>query len=166
MFLPFDSMPDHSRLWVYQANRPFTAAEKKFLIEGLKEMCDHWTAHNIPLKTSFSIQWDQFIILAVDEQQQGASGCSIDSSVHYLQGLQRSLGLDFFDRSRIAFLQHDKVSTYPLTELKTLFEKNTLTGDSIAFNNVVTSKTEWINHWQVKAKDSWLARYLPKPVVV
>ncbi len=166
MYLPFDSMPGRSRLWVYQASRAFTLAEKKYLQEGLTKLCDQWIAHGVPLQTSFSIQWNQFVILAVDEVENGASGCSIDSSVQYLQGLQQDLGLDFFDRTRVAFLQEEKVNIYPLTELKTLFENRTLTAETIAFNNVVTTKTEWINHWQVGVKDCWLIRYLPKIAVV
>ena len=141
MYLPFDSMPGHARLWVYQANRAFMPAEKKYLEEGLKDLCNQWAAHNIPLQTSFLIQWDQFVILTVDEQQNGASGCSIDNSVHYLRSLQQELGLDFFDRSQVAFLQKDSIHAYSLSGLKTLFENHTLTAETITFNNTVTSKS-------------------------
>ena len=165
MYIPFDSMPGHSRLWIYQANRKFTATEKEQLLQGLKDLCEQWAAHGTPLQTSFNIQFDQFVIMAVDEQQQGASGCSIDGSVRYLKGLQNQLSLDFFERTGAAFLINGKIIVYPIQELKTLFENKTLLEDSIAFNNVVSTKAEWQNHWQIPVKNSWLVRYLPKTVV-
>ncbi len=165
MHLPFDSMPGHSRLWVYQANRPFAADEQTHLTKGLRSLCDDWSAHGSPLHTSFTLQYDQFVVLAVDERLHGASGCSIDGSVHFLKNLQQSLGLDFFDRSHVAFLQEKKVMLYDLPDLKRLFEKHTLSADSISFNNAVTTRDEWVRQWLQPVKDSWMARYLPKTAV-
>ncbi len=165
MFIPFDSMPGHSRLWIYQANRTLTANDKEHLLPGLRDLCEDWSAHGIPLHTSFTLQFDLFVILAVDEQQQGASGCSIDGSVRYLKSVQSQLGLDFFDRTQTAFLVDGKITLYPIRELKTLFENNTLSEVSIAFNNAISIKSEWETHWKVPAKNSWLKRYLPQTPV-
>ena len=107
MYTPFDNIPGHARLWIYQGNRRFTEAEKEQLHSGLTALCEKWSAHDMPLHTSYTIQFDQFVILAVDEQVNGASGCSIDGSVRYLKSLQSQFGLDFFDRTRVAFRQGD-----------------------------------------------------------
>lgn len=165
MYFTFDSMPPHARLWIYQANRAFTSAEKEQIGGGLLTLCKQWAAHGTPLHTSFIIAYDQFVILSVDERQNGASGCSIDSSVHYLKSLQKELGLDFFDRTTVAFLQQEKINTHPLTELKTLFKNQTLSAQTIAFNNTVNTKVEWEKRWKVPVKDTWLARFLPKSAV-
>jgi len=165
MYLPFESLPDHSRVWVYQANRNFSATEKNQLSKGLTDLCEQWAAHGTPLHTSFTIAFDRFVIMAVDEQQHGASGCSIDGSVRYLKGLQNELGLDFFDRSNVAFLQNSNVVVYPLVDLKSLFEIRTLSAQMIAFNNLVATKAEWKLNWQQPVANSWMARYLPKTAV-
>ena len=162
MFIPFDSMPPHSRLWIYQSNRTLTATDKEHLHQGLRDLCEQWSAHGTPLHTSFTLQFDLFVILVVDEHQQGASGCSIDGSVRYLKSVQSQLGLDFFDRTQTAFLVNGKITIYPIRELKTLFRNKTLSEDSITFNNAVSTKAEWQNHWQIPSKDTWLARHLPK----
>ena len=69
MYQSFNSMPGHSRLWIYQANRFFSPQESKQLEEGLKKLCDQWSAHQVPLSTSYTIQHKLFAILAVDENQ-------------------------------------------------------------------------------------------------
>jgi hypothetical protein len=165
MYLPFESLPEHSRVWIYQANRAFTPGEKNQLATGLKALCEQWSAHGTPLHTSFAIAFDQFVVMIVDEKQHGASGCSIDGSVRYLKGLQNELCLDFFDRSNVAILKDSGVVLYPLTELKSLFERRTLSGDTITFNNLVGTKAEWAMHWQQPVSSSWMARYLPKTAV-
>jgi hypothetical protein len=162
MYIPFESIPDHARLWIYQSNRPFTNSDRLRLEEVLKSHCDEWSAHGTPLHTSYSIQNDRFIILAVDEQPAGASGCSIDGSVNKLQAIQRELGLDLFDRTRVAFLEAGQIQTYPVNDLKTLFGNHTLSGDSVTFNNLVATKGAWARGWQLQVKDSWMARFLPK----
>ena len=158
-------MPGHSRVWVYQANRMFTIAERNHLNTELEELCNQWSTHGTPLLASFTLQFDQFVVMAVDAQHQGASGCSIDGSVHFLKSLQKSLGLDFFDRTMVAFLMDQKVVQHGLSGLKTLFENKALTADTISFNNTVITKDAWEKGWQVPVENSWLARYLPKSAV-
>jgi hypothetical protein len=165
MYLKFESLPDHSRVWVYQSTRAFADSEKTQLTEGLTALCDQWSAHGAPLHTSFTIAFDQFVIMAVDELQHGASGCSIDGSVRYLKSLQSALGLDFFDRSGIAFLEKGKVKVHPMTDLKSLFGEQALSAGTITFNNLVNTKAEWSSQWQVTVKNSWMARFLPKMTV-
>lgn len=162
MYLPFETMPGHSRVWIYQANRTLNETEKDYLVQGLTNLCDQWSAHGVPLHTSFTFQFDRFVILAVDD---GASGCSIDASIHHLQGLQEKLGIDLFDRTRVAFRQGEKIFLHPLKDLKHLFQNQTLTGDTLAFNNLVSTKAEWEKQWQVPVRDSWLSRHLPQSVV-
>ncbi len=165
MYLNFELLPDHSRIWVYQSTRAFTDLEKDTLTKGLIALCDQWSAHGTPLHTSFTIAFDQFVIMAVDEHLQGASGCSIDGSVRYLKSLQSAQGLDFFDRSGIAFLENGKVNIYPMAELKSLFGAKTLSAGTITFNNLVNTKAELSSQWQVAVKNSWMARFLPKMTV-
>ncbi len=162
MYLPFNEMPGSSRLWIYQADRPFTAPERVSLENDLVHLCETWKAHEVPLKTSFQIAYKQFIVLAVDERDAGASGCSIDGSVRWLKGLQQRLGIDFFNRQQVAFLDGERISLYPLSQLKTLFENGVLNARSVAFNNALTTKADWEHAWKVAAAETWLSRYLPK----
>ena len=165
MYLPFDSLPPDAHIWIYQADRPFTASESDFLCTELRSLCNQWAAHGEPLKTSFTLEHNQFVVLAVDEKHLGASGCSIDGSVRILKELERKAALNFFDRKWVAFLQNDQVVLHPLAALATLFENKTLSGDVITFDNTLTSKADWKSRWKTQVRESWLARYLPKTVV-
>ncbi len=108
MFIPFEKLPPHSRIWVYQSDRPFSVDEEKVISGSLITFCSQWEAHGSPLQTSFKIEYHQFVILAVDESSAGASGCSIDGSVRVLKELGNHLSIDFFDRSLVAFSKMKK----------------------------------------------------------
>lgn len=158
-------MPGFSRLWIYQANRKFTGSDKILLEQGLRNLCDQWSAHGNPLETSYYIQYDQFILLAVNERLAGASGCSIDGSVRLLKKMQQEAGLDFFDRGKVAFLVDDEVVLHPLADMEKLFRTQVLSETTTTFDNTIATQAEWENHWKIPVKKTWLARYLPKAMV-
>jgi len=166
MLVSFEELSQDSRLWVYQANRSFTPNEKEFVATELSSFCNQWLAHSNPLKASFKIEHDLFIILAVDESMSGASGCSIDGSVRMLKELQSKIRIDFFDRTNIAFLLSGSIQLYKLTDLKKVFTEGILTEDSLSFNNAVSSKRDFEKAWLISAAKSWLSKYLPKKELV
>jgi len=162
MFIPFEKLPPYSRIWIYQADRPFSHEEEKVISNSLLSFCTQWEAHGNPLQTSFKIEYHQFVILTVDESSAGASGCSIDGSVRILKELGNRLVIDFFDRGRVAFLENHNINTYSLPQLKSLFESGELTSASQTFNNLVANKAEWETSWKTSVQKSWLTKYLPK----
>lgn len=162
MYVSIENMPEHSRLWIYQASRQLNEQEEGIIADALKIFCDQWAAHGSGLKTSFRIDHHRFVLLAVDEKAGDASGCSIDSSVRALKELEQKLDLDFFDRSEIAFWEHDEVVTHPLTKLKKLFAICRLSPESETFNTLATTLGEWNNHPRMLVTESWLKRYIPE----
>jgi hypothetical protein len=161
MYVPFNELPENSRIWIYQADRKLAPSEKQLAEAALKDFCESWVAHGVPLKTSFTVEHDQFIILATDEDHHAPSGCSIDSSVKVLKELQQSLGIDLFDRSRVAFLVNNEIITHPLSQLKTLFDSGSLNAGSITFDNLVPSRGDLSRRWKTPVEKTWLTKYLP-----
>ena len=88
MFVKFENLPSHSRVWIYQSNRKFTTQEVEFITEKAILFTNQWTKHGSDLQGSFVIKYNQFLILAVDEGFNNVSGCSIDSSVRFVKELE------------------------------------------------------------------------------
>lgn len=165
MFVPFDDLPPHARVWVYQADEPFGKEGEDEVNKTLYNFCDQWAVHGQPMRTSFTVAHNRFIILAVDERYYGASGCSIDSSVHALKALETRLNNSLFNRTKVAFFLNGQVKLFAPSELKEAFLHGTLTAESLTFNNLVANKGEWSTNWLTEAKNTWLVRYLPKSAV-
>ncbi|MDX1628921.1 MAG: hypothetical protein R3345_09500 [Fulvivirga sp.] len=159
MFVPFEEISDNARLWIYQADRKFNDQEVNQIENELKTFVNAWAAHGAPLQASFKILHNQFVVLAVDEAFNAASGCSIDDSVHIIKVLEDKLKVNFFDRTKIAFIFNNEVFIESLSNLKTKVEEGTIKKDTLTFNNLVKNKRELETQWVVPAKDTWISRY-------
>jgi hypothetical protein len=166
MYTPFESLPTHARVWVYQADRKMSASTENKVSSSMKSFCEQWVAHGQPLHTSFRIEHNQFLIIAVDEGFNSASGCSIDGSVRLLKAFQNELNLNFLDPAKIAFLIEGEICLFPRTELKALFGSGKLTGSTLTFNNLVATKADFESHWKIVIEKSWMMKYLPNPALI
>ena len=164
MYVPFDSLEDSARVWIYQAGRKFTKTEKETISETLSAFTHQWVAHGNPLRTSFKIFHDQFIVLAADENFEQASGCSIDGAVRTIQQIDKQYGLNLFDRTKVAFLKGE-ISVVNQVDLAKSLEKGLWESNTLTFNNVLATKGELLTHWVVPASQTWLRRYLTKIAV-
>lgn len=165
MFAPFESLDNSARIWIYQSGRKLTEAEKTTISEALSAFTHSWVAHGNPLKTSFAILLDQFIVLAADENFNEASGCSIDSSVKVIRQLEQQFSLGLFDRTQVAFRKNQGIEIIPLNELPRALAEDRWNQDSTVFNNVIGTKGQLETEWLVPAGQTWLRRYLAKTVV-
>lgn len=165
MFVPFDTLPASARIWIYKADRKFSKEEENMITAEAHLFCEQWTAHGHPLKTSFTIEDQLFLILSVDESEAGASGCSIDGSVRMLKHLQRELSINFLDRTTIPFLIENEVRLIPVNQLKESFGSGVLSATTLSFNTLIGRKAELENEWKIPAGKTWLSKYLPKSAV-
>jgi hypothetical protein len=141
-----------------------TEPEKDAISETLSAFTHQWVAHGNPLKTSFKIFHDQFIVLAADENFEQASGCSIDGAVRTIQEINNQYGLSLFDRTKVTFLKDEIIVINSVDLLKSL-EKGIWKHDTLTFNNVLVSKGDLVKNWVVPANQTWLKRYLTKIAV-
>lgn len=167
MFIPFDQLPSHARVWVYQSNRRLSDDEVRFIEQEGATFSDQWAAHGQALHASVIVQHNHFLIVAVDERELGASGCAIDSSVGFVRSVADALRkagapVEFFDRTLVAFWKDDSVALVPLREAKEQIAAGEISADAYLFNNVIATKTALEDAWKVPVRISWLARYLPK----
>jgi len=154
-----EPLPDHARLWIFQADRKFTTKELAYLNVTMAGFVASWSAHGVPLQAAFWIKYDQFLILAVDESSHGASGCSIDSSVALIRKLESEIGVSLLDRSKIAVKQQEGIRLFELPMIKKAVADGLIHTNDIVFNNAVASFGEWKNQWEITAVNSWMKRF-------
>ncbi len=107
----FPELPDHSRVWLYLANRKLDSTELHYAEEQLQSFLKSWAAHGKNLFCDGRFLFDQYLVLVVDEKQESASGCSIDSSVRFVKSLGNELGVDFFNRMNVLEFDGEKTNT-------------------------------------------------------
>ena len=152
---------ENSRIWIYQSNRELTEQELKAIQSHLDEFTASWAAHGNSLHAKGEIRFQRFIIMAVDEQKTGASGCSIDKSVALMQQLEIQLGIQLFDRMQIAYRDEAAIKTFRKADFNMLIEKGILNEHTVIFNNLIQRYGELDTAWEIPLKESWLNRLMP-----
>jgi len=161
MYVDFNKMPAHSRVWIYQAGRSFSQTEKDLVTNSLKSFCEGWNAHGNGMPSSFQIMDDQVLILAVDESNLGASGCSIDSSVKALKELENTLGINLTDQGKVSYKSiNGKLKVAPALGIKSKVIEGEIEVDTLVINPLIQRKEELENVW-ISAGNSWLSKYFP-----
>lgn len=159
MYVPFDELPKSSRIWIYQSNRKLSDDEVASVDELLKKFVDEWAAHSTPLKASYQIKYNRFIILAVDQDYHSASGCSIDASVRVIQELEQKFGIDLLDKMNVTYKTGEFIAHKSLIDFKKMAKEKAVNANTIVFNNLVNTIEEFEEFWEVPAGESWHSRF-------
>lgn len=159
MLVPFDTLPEDTRVWIYQSNRKFTDQEVTEIDAAVKAFVEDWTAHGDELQGSYTIRYNRFIVLAVNQQIFEVSGCSIDGSVRFIQTLEQKYGVDLLDKMNVTYKTGEFVAYKSLLDFKKMAKEKAVTKDTIVFNNLVNTLGEFQDFWEVPAHESWHNRF-------
>lgn len=162
MYVPFKDIADSSRVWVFQANRSFTQTELSLIENNLLEFTKSWTSHNHELETSYTLVDDKFIVLAVNEAVNDASGCSIDKSVNLIKQLEISLGMSLLEKSLVWIKNNESALMIKLADLKNAIANDVIKPQTIVYNTLVANKKEFDQVFVTEAENTWLKRYFKK----
>jgi len=159
MIVPFESLPQESRIWIYPSNRPFQEEELVLIKDALSHFLSEWTAHDQALEAAFKIPYNRFIVLGLNQEKTQASGCSIDKSVRFIQQLEQQFEIVLLDKMNVTFKQGDFFSHKSLEDFKKMAKEKAITKSTVVFNNLVDTVEAYDNFWEVPAKESWHSRF-------
>ena len=160
MLVDFNTLPDESRVWIYQANRSFTDKEIEEISSKLDTFIENWTAHGGDLEAGYNIKYKRFIIIGLNQNLNKASGCSIDASVHFIQQLENDYQVDLMDKMNVSYKQGDFIAYKSLLDFKKMAKEKAVSKNTIVFNNLVTTVAEFNENWEVPASESWHSRFI------
>jgi len=159
MYIPFENIPDESRIWIYQSNRKLVDDEVVAIEKKCLDFIENWSAHSTSLEASFVIKYNRFIVFAVNQEVQAATGCSIDSSVRFIQDLEKEYGIELLDKMNVTFKVGEHIAHKSLIDFKKMAKEKAVTSSTIVFNNLVNTKAEFLEFWEVPASESWHNRF-------
>lgn len=160
MLVNFNTLPEESRVWIYQANRSFTEQEIEEIQSKLGVFIENWTAHGSDLHSGYLIKYKRFIVIGLNQNISSASGCSIDASVHFIQQLEKDYKVDLMDKMNVSYKQGEYIAYKSLIDFRKMAKDKAVSKNTIVFNNLVTSIAEFKENWEVPASESWHSRFV------
>ena len=151
-------LPDTSRVWIYQAQAPLSPKNAQEIETHLTKFADTWVSHNNQLHAFAKVYHHQFLVLMVDENQAGASGCSIDKSVHFMQQLEQHYNIVLFDRMTFTYKDGETIKSAPKQEFAALYKAGTIDDTTLVFDNLIKTKKDFDTQWIKPLGTSWHKR--------
>lgn len=151
-----------SRVWIYASVQPFSVIQKQELEQELDLFLTEWNAHGSKLTAGYTIKENQFIIVAADESNVQASGCSIDKSVRVIKAFEEKHKLGLLERGLVFYKKDNVIKSVDFRQVEPLITSDELDESTIVFDNTLTNLADLQTRWQIELKNTWLSRYLQK----
>lgn len=160
MYIEFKDLPGDARVWIYQSDRKFSDEEVQEISEKTKAFLNQWAAHGSRLTAGFEIPHNRFIVIGIDQSEVQASGCSIDASVAFIQSLEKEYNVDLLDKMNVTYYNGPYIAHKSLIDFREMAKNKSVSLKTIVFNNIVSTKEEYENEWEVPASDSWHGKFM------
>ena len=155
--VPFDSLPDAARVWVFGSDRELTEEAMTTLLAGVDAHLADWKAHGEPLTVGKQLRDNRFLVIAVDQSTAGASGCSIDGLFRVLQPLEPAVGASLVGGGRVFYRDGTGgVRSAARADVATLAASGAITKDTVVFDTSLTDLGAFRTGFEKPAKDGWV----------
>jgi len=162
MIVDYKQMPDESKLWVFPSSRKFYPQEIEGLIERIKEFLSEWDDDEVLIKCSYSIKYDRFIFVTVDDTNNSLSVQAHDLLITFIQELEKVYNIILMDKMNVCYKQGEHVQYKDLIAFKKMMKDRGVSQKTIVFDNMISTKGELKYNWEINIMDSWLGRFLKK----
>lgn len=154
MLVDFNTTAEESRIWIYAAEEELTNNQEDYILKSISNHLQDWESHKVPLTAAVRILENHFIIIALDESINRASGCSIDTLQNKIQDLEKKLSLSLMNRLNVFCLIDDKIQCVPSFELESIANANTL------FYDLTIEKKSDLTSYLKPISEGWCAHLL------
>ena len=158
--MPLNKLDESSRVWVYNTKEFLSPEQIKVVLERTADFIKKWTAHQQELYGGCGFAFFRHLIIAVDETRASASGCSIDSCVHFLEDLGKELEIDFFDRMQYTFLLDDTPYKVHHKDLQIAFEDKEINEQTLFVDPSVQRLDSFHTQFTKPLADSFQYRFI------
>lgn len=154
--VPIETLPDDSRLWIFGARAPLDEVDAPRLMGAVDRFLNDWKAHNQPLTCAREFVDEHFLVVAVDERTEDASGCSIDGLFRLLQQAEEGIGTSMVGGGIVHFRGPvGMVHSCTRAEFTLMALEGDANEDTPVFDTTLTKLGDYRKRFEVPARESW-----------
>ena len=160
MFVDYSTITEEAKVWVYPSSRKFYPNEIEGIESKVKDFLESWKSDDENFKASYQFLYNRFIVFFADDENSTLTNSDIDASVSFILSLQQEYEVELLDKMNACFKQGEYVQYKDLKDFKKLLKNKAVTAKSIIFDNLITTKVDFDNNWEIPLEESWYNRYL------
>jgi hypothetical protein len=160
MLVDYNLIPETAKVWIYPSNRKFYDTEIAGIHQEITSFLESWKVDDESFQVSYKLVYNRFIVFFTDNANTPLLNSDIDTLVGLVLQFQQNYTVELLDKMNVCFKQGEYVQYKDLKDFKKLIKNRAVTGKTIVFDNLVTSKEEFENYWEVPISDSWYGRFL------
>ena len=154
MLTDFNNLPEDARIWIYASETSLNSNQQKEIINILSDHLEGWNAHKVPLTAGVTILENHFIVVALDENKNGASGCSIDTLQQKVQEIEKEFSISLMNRLNVFCKIEQEIHSVPSFKLASVANANTL-----FYDLTILTKRD-LNTYLKPISEGWCASYV------
>ncbi|RMH11131.1 MAG: hypothetical protein D6701_15455 [Gemmatimonadetes bacterium] len=160
MRVPFASIPDDGRLWLFATSRPLDEPERRALDQAVEAFLDDWAAHGTPLTAGYTWLDGRVLAVGLDERAAPPSGCSIDALLRGLKDVERALGVGIVDHAPVWYRDDEgAVRCVSRAEFGRAAADGAVSPDTLVYDLTLTRVGDArAGRWAVPAREAWHGR--------
>ena len=160
MIVDYDELPENSKVWIYPSSRKFYDTEIEGLHQKVSSFIGEWKEGDASFQASYQLLYNRFIVFFASNGNESLVPSDIDTLVLFIFQLQEEYAVELLDKMNVCFKQGVYVQYKDLKDFKKLIKNRAVTGKTVVFDNLVTTKEEFENYWEVPITESWYQRFL------
>lgn len=159
MLVDYKTLSEEARIWVYPSSRKFYPQEIQELNKQLQDFVIQWKNDDESFKASYQFLHNRFIIFLVEENSELTSA-DIDKQVAFILELQQHYKVELLDKMNVCFKQGEFTQYKDVKEFKKLIKSKSVNNKTVVFDNLIQTKHDLENFWEVPITESWYSRFL------
>ena len=159
----FKEFSDYSRIWIYGFDQSLTSDDIKIVRSQLDDFINSWHSHKDPVRGTYEILYDRFVIIAAESS---VSGCSVDSSIGVFKKLKQEYQLDALNQDLVYYRDMTTgISALSRYEFQRMVDDDRISLDTIVYNLTVTILSVFrAGQWELPFHKSWHGLVFKKSV--
>ena len=154
MLTNYESLSQDSKVWIYPSSRKFYPTEIEGVEKKVKEFIDSWKQEENNIQASYQLHYNRIITIFTSSEHV-ISTSAINELVEFIINLQQEYEVELLDKMNVCFKQGEHVQYKDLKSFKTLIKGKAVNKNTIVFDNLVSTKHEFLEYWETPASESW-----------
>lgn len=135
-------------VFIFPFSRNLSTSEKDELLNRFETFVSGWSAHGVPLSAGIRTEEDRFLLVSIDEEKAGASGCSKDKLHRFASETFGRMGLEEEKPGRFFVRSHEgKILALSRGQLMEMLDSGVLERGNSLFPTWLDSEEEREKFW-------------------